>query len=619
MFLQHTPGGRLFGSIALSVIALSSLTHAQDVDFSFVQGIGGPLEENAAGIALDSSGNLYVSGFFQDTTDFDPGAGVVDRTSAGAYDGFIGKYDPSGALLWVHSFGSTSFDYCFGVAVDAAGNAFVTGTFIGTVDFDPGAGDASVTAVSAFSEAFVLKLDTDGNFGWVKVITGPRSEIGISIALDSNDNLYSFGQFSDTPDFDPNGGTFPLTAVNTSDLYVQKLDSDGNFLWAVGVAGRIRDFGRFIALDGSDNLYATASFTGTVDFDPGAGNLDLTSAGANDAFLWKLDPAGALVWAHAFGDAGEDDGFSVALDTFGNVFAAGTYQGTVDFDPSGSTVSLDSFSARSIYVTKFSPVGALSWAGGFTGMDDGFAYGMTVDSSGGPIVVGSFEGTGDFDPALATAANATSIGDEDFYMTKLDAAGNWKWTEQRGTVGRELGGTIITDGAGTLFTTGLYANTLDFDTSVAATNLTAVGGFDTFIMKQVPKAGAAITSNPTPGDIFRNQPLSLIAPAGFSNYVWKRNGLVLAENAPRITGVLAQTLEFDPVLIGDEAVYTVTYDDGTGTILESPPYTLVTAAAPAGLSASGLVSLGIFAALLAMVGIRRLHVRTANESDAPAR
>jgi hypothetical protein len=610
MFLQHTPGGRLFASFALILIALSSVTHAQDVDFSFVQGIGGPLEENAAGIALDPSGNLYVSGFFQGTTDFDPGAGVANRTSAGAYDGFVGKYDPSGALLWVHSFGSTSFDYCFGSEVDTSGNVFVTGTFIGTVDFDPGAGNASVTAVSAFSEAFVLKLDSDGNFGWVKVITGPRSEIGISIALDSGDNIYSFGQFSDTPDFDPNGGTFPLTAVSVSDLYVQKLDAAGNLLWAVAVEGRIRDFGRFIALDAGDNLYATASFTGTTDFDPGPGVLNMASAGANDAFLWKLDQAGALVWAHAFGDVGEDDGLSVALDASGNVFAAGSYQGTVDFDPSGSTVNLDSFSARSIYVTKFSPAGSLSWAGGFTGMNDGFAYGMTVDSSGGPIVVGSFEGTGDFDPASATAANATSIGDEDFYMTKLDAAGNWKWTEQRGTVGRELGGTIITDGAGTLFTTGLFANTLDFDTSGAATNLTAVGSFDTFIMKQVPKAGAAITSNPTPGDIFRSQPLSLIAPAGFSNYVWKRNGLVLAENAPRITGTLAQTLEFDPVLIGDEAVYTVTYDDGTGTILESPAYTLVTAAAPASVPAASTIALGAIMVTLTLLGLRRLRGAT---------
>lgn len=609
MVTQRCGVYKTFVCALILIGGMHSAVSAQDVAFEFVQGLGGTLEENASGVALDGAGNIYLSGFFEGTTDFDPGAGSVTRTSAGMYDGFVAKYDSAGALQWVHSFGSTNVDYCFGLKADAGGNVYVTGTFLGTVDFDPGAGDASVTAVSAFSEAFVLKLDTDGNFVWVKIISGPRSEIGISLELDGAGNIYTFGQFGNTPDFDPGAGVFNLTSVNPSDLYVQKLDSAGNFDWAVGIAGTIRDFGRFLAVEPSGDLFVTASFQGTVDVDPGAGVVSYVSAGGNDAFLLKLDASGAYQWAHRFGDAGEDDGLSVAIDSAGNVIAAGTYQGTVDFDPLAGVVNLDSFSARSIYVAKYSPIGAFDWAGGFTGMDDGFAYGLTVDSSDGVIVVGSFEGTADFDPASATAASATSIGDEDFYMTKLTSAGTWKWTEQRGTLGRELGGTIITDGAGSLFTTGLYSNTLDFDTSASATNLTAVGSFDTFIMKQVPKTGAAITSNPTPGDIFRNQDLSLIAPAGFSQYVWKRNGLVMNENAPRITGTRGASLEFSPVLQNDEAVYTVTYDDGTGTILESPAYTLVTAAAPAGLPVAGTLGLLMATGMVGLSGWRVLGRR----------
>lgn len=580
---------------------------AQDVDFGYVRGIGGTSDENASGIARDSLGNSLVGGYFQGTPDFDPGAGTTAIASAGQYDGFIGKYDPDGNLIWVHTFGDVDFDYIFGVAVDSADNVYVTGTFLGTVDFDPGPGTQNVTAPSFFSEAFILKLDSDGNFLWVKLITGAGSEIGFAITLDPSDNIYSMGQFTGTADFDPGPGTDNIASLSGNDLYIQKLDSAGNYLWAATVDGEVRDFGRFLSLDSAGAVYLSAGFQGTVDFDPGVGVDNRTSAGDSDIFIWKLDAGGNLVWVHTLGGANDDDGASVAVDSADNVIIAGSYQGTVDFDPGAGTSNLSSISTYSLFVLKLTSGGAYTWAGAFTGMDDGFAYGMTVDNFDEILVVGSFEGTADFDPG-AGGAIATSAGDEDFYITKLDGAGAWKWTEQRGTVGRDVGATIIHDGAGSFLITGIFSNTLDFDTSASTTSLTAVGSFDTFFMKLVPKMGGVITSVPTPGNIYDNDPLTLIAPAGFSSYVWKRNGVVLNDSGARISGTNSQMVDYAPVLLADQGTFTVTYDDGTGSIVESAPYDLVVLVSTA-LPASRLVGLGLLTLFLGLAGLWALRYR----------
>ena len=585
------------------MLVVGTTAGAQDVDFAFVRGIGGAVEENASSIALDSLGNIYVAGYFQGTADFDPGAGTTAIASAGQYDGFVAKYDATGALIWVHTFGSTDFDYLFGVKVDSAGNVYTVGTFLGTVDFDPGPGTQNVTATGLFSEAFVLKLDTDGNFVWVAPTVGPRSEIGYTIELDSSGNVYTMGQFSDTPDFDPGVGTATLTAVNPSDLYVLKLDSDGNYQWVVSVAGEVRDFGRYMCIDASGNLYLTAGFQGTVDFDPGAGVTNLTSAGDSDIFIWKLDSAGNLVYVHGLGSANDDDGLSLDVDNAGNLVVAGSFQGTVDFDPGAGTSNIASVSTYSLFVLKLTSAGAYVWSGAFTGMDDGFTYGLVTDALGDIIVAGSFQGTADFDPG-AGGAIATSAGGEDFYLTKLDSAGAWKWTEQRGTADRDVGATVITDGAGSLYITGLYSNTLDFDTSPATNSLTAVGSFDTFFLKLAPKTGGVITSNPTPGSIIENDPVTLIAPAGFSNYVWKRDGVVMSDSGPRITGTATQMLQYSPVYLADQATFTVTYDDGTGTIVESQPYVLTVTPSGA-MPVGGAFVLGALAAGLLIAGARR--------------
>ena len=138
------------------------------------------------------------------------------------------------------------------------------------------------------------------------------------------------GRFRPQPGF---GGIFNLTSEGNRDVFVQKLNTSGNFLWAKAFGGISGDGGNTIAVDASGNVYTVRYFAETVDFDPGLGIFNLTSVGEEDCFIQKLDASGIFLWAKAFGGDDTEKIFSITLDASGNVYTTGHFQGTVDFDP----------------------------------------------------------------------------------------------------------------------------------------------------------------------------------------------------------------------------------------------------------------------------------------------
>jgi hypothetical protein len=138
-----------------------------------------------------------------------------------------------------------------------------------------------------------------GDFVWAKRMGGTNRDIGYSITTDASGGVYTTGVFEGTVDFDPGEGTFNLTSVGSTDIFVSKLDSNGNFIWAKRLGGTGLDAGNDIALDTSGNIYTTGFFHGTADFDPGAGIFNLTSVvdyyPYSDIFVSKLDNNGNFV------------------------------------------------------------------------------------------------------------------------------------------------------------------------------------------------------------------------------------------------------------------------------------------------------------------------------------
>ena len=260
-------------------------------------------------------------------------------------------------LEWAKSMGGTSgtsSESAYSIAIDASGNVYTTGHFEGTVDFDPGAGVSNLTSAAGYQDIFISKLDANGNFVWAKRMGGTSYDIAYSIAIDAAGNVYTTGHFFETADFDPGAGVSNLTSAGSWDIFISKLDANGNFVWAKRMGGTSPDEANSIAIDASGNAYTTGFFNETVDFDPGAGVSNLTSAGEADIFISKLDANGNFVWAKRMGGTSVDKATSIAIDAAGNVYTTGYFYGTVDFDPGAGVSNLTSAGQVDIFISKLS-------------------------------------------------------------------------------------------------------------------------------------------------------------------------------------------------------------------------------------------------------------------------
>ena len=238
-------------------------------------------------IKVDVSGNVYTTGFFRGSVDFDPGAGTTNITSVGSGDIFVHKMNASGDFLWVKTFGNTLNDEGRSLALDVSGNVIITGIFNNKVDFDPGPGEFNLIEVG-LEDVFILKLTPSGNFVWAKSIGGNSLTTVRSITTDASGNVFTLGNFQGTVDFDPGTGTANMTTLGSWDVYIQKLNPMGNFLWAQTFGGNDNDLSSSIAVDKSGNIYTTGNFYGTADFDPGPGVTNRTPVALSDIFIHKM-------------------------------------------------------------------------------------------------------------------------------------------------------------------------------------------------------------------------------------------------------------------------------------------------------------------------------------------
>lgn len=380
---------------------------------------GGTLNEQGLAIAVDSAGNVYTTGEYSGTVDFDPGPGTYSLGNAGSTDVFISKLDADGNFAWARRIGSSGGDQGLGIAVDSSGNVVTTGRFINTVDFDPDPVAEHKLSAAGNSDIFISKLDAAGKFVWARRMGSSEVDAGFGVAIGPDDSIYTTGTFVGTVDFDPGPGTYSLVSSG-QDVFVSQLDAAGNFVQAVRMGGSGSDQGNGIDVDSAGNVYVTGSFNGSnADFDPGPDVFTLVSNGVQDAFVTKLDAAMALVWARQFGGAGTDIGNGIAVDGAGNVYATGRFSGTVDFDPGSGTFNLVSAGGNEVFVSKLDSQGHFVLAKQLGGTSNDAGLGIATDGTVGHVyVTGSFEGTADFDPGSGTH-NLVSAGSLDAFVWKL--------------------------------------------------------------------------------------------------------------------------------------------------------------------------------------------------------
>ncbi|MBK9401416.1 MAG: SBBP repeat-containing protein [Bacteroidetes bacterium] len=343
------------------------------------------------GIATDPQNNVYTGGYFHATADFDPAPGnTFNLTSAGSADFFLTKSDAAGNFVWAKQVGDGGSQGCYDATVDQAGNCYAVGTwfndlflyktnnlgdtlwtrrYAATQFINPGyavttdaAGNVYITGyhwgLNLFpnqgnTDVFIIKYDTDGNLLWAKTMGGPNQDFGNSLAVDDSGNVYTFGFFNSTVDFNPGFGasdTFFLTSAGARDVFVSKLDAGGNFVWARRAGGTGNDTSSEIVLDDLGFIYVAGGFAGTSSY----GNITLTSFGNADAFIAKMDPAGNFIWAKQFGGTGADGCKGLAVDVAGNIYLSGNFNDTADFNPETGVYNLISAGFTDVFVLKLS-------------------------------------------------------------------------------------------------------------------------------------------------------------------------------------------------------------------------------------------------------------------------
>ena len=363
-------------------------------------------------ISLDAGGNIYATGQFAGTVDFDPSVATATLSSLGSNnDVFLAKYDQNGNYLWAGVIGNSSnADAGTALALDNFNNIYLSGLFSGIVDFDFSPGTTTLSSVPGSSNMFLAKYSSNGNFLWADGFDAPsfNNDIINSVAIATSGNVYVTGSIDVITDFDPS----PTTTVNlgaSPGMFVAKYDKNGNYKWAKDIPSAE---GKSLVLDGNDNIFISGDSGFGADFNPGPATNTVTFFGSTDIFIAKYDSLGNYIWAGSMGGNGYDYGNSIHLSG-NNLFLTGTYYYQSDFDPSVSVAYLNSLHTSTyqcMFLAKYGPcplatstVGALSNVlcfGGSSGSatiiptgGTSYTYSWTPSVSTGSIASGLSIGT----------------------------------------------------------------------------------------------------------------------------------------------------------------------------------------------------------------------------------
>jgi hypothetical protein len=387
--------------------------------------IGGIIDDYGTAIAVDGSGNAYVTGYTS-STDYDVTPGAFQTTNGGIRDVFVTKLNATGtALVYSTYLGGSGEDYGYGIAVDGSGNAYVTGyTWSTDYDVTPGAFQTTKsTTILSERDVFVTKLNATGTaLVYSTYLGGSDSDYGYAIAVDGSGNAYVTGYTLST-DYDVTPGAFQTTKGGGGDVFVTKLNATGTALvYSTYIGGSGSDRGNAIAVDGSGNAYVTGE-TNSTNYDVTPGAFQTTNGGGWDVFVTKLNAAGTtLVYSSYIGGSGSDRGNAIAVDGSGNAYVTGeTYSTDYDVTPGAlqTTKSTTNSSETDVFVTKLNATGtALVYSTYIGGSDNDVGYAIAVDGSGYAYVTGYTRST-DYDVTPGAFQTTYGGGGGDVFVTKV--------------------------------------------------------------------------------------------------------------------------------------------------------------------------------------------------------
>lgn len=476
-------------STILFFFSVMAGSFAQTVKLDWVNAMPGNSYDVCRAIVLDDDNNVYATGFYSTTVDFDPGPGIANLSSVNAEDIFLAKYAPDGSLVWAKSIGDFRYQAANAIALDSARNIYITGIFFGTTDFDPGPGVANLVS-NGNEDIFVCKYDRFGNFIWARSFGGPTNEFCNSIKLDKAGNIYFNGYFENVADFDPGPGTYNLTSTGAADIFICKISPFGNLIWARSIGGPLADAAFSIGLDEQNNVYSTGFFWSTADFDPGPGTFNLTSPASGDGFILKLDANGNFIKAGRMGGSSRVRCISLKLDETGHMYVTGQFDGDAEFDINGGGAVISSaIDDEDLFIAKYDLDFNLAWVKHITGSSYQKVFALETDANQDIYFTGHYHGTVDFDPGPGELL-LTAEGDPDIFVVKFNKDGELSWLAKATGPFYGSGYALQVDKENNVIVGGTFEGTIDFDSGPDEYKLSSAGESEIFLKKlrQCPDA-----------------------------------------------------------------------------------------------------------------------------------
>ncbi|WP_276135070.1 T9SS type A sorting domain-containing protein [Polluticoccus soli] len=524
--------------LLIPIVLQAGLCNAQAFDWA--KQIGGTGAGEVAAITTDAKGNILAVGNFQGTADMDPGPGVTNLVSAGDRDAFIIKLDANGNLLWARQLGSTGRDRALKVKTDTAGNVVVIGSFIGSVDLDPGPGSSIyISGLSGtIEDVFVLKLDAAGNTIWhgIRQVTNSGSQVhDADLKLDAAGDIYACHSWGD--------------ATATDRVIIEKAPGNTGFTsWSTminaGSSSGDAMMNANLAVDTGGNIFVAGEFSGQAKFDQGGSTYLQGQFGT--AYVMKLDNGGGFKWVQLFGSptAGISRAYDITTDAAGDILVAGRFLDEIDFDPGLGVHLENSNSISKCYILKLTNAGNFSWVrhwGETVAINN--AFGIATDAAGAVYATGYFRDSCTFGSAPNAVSFKTDINTKyEAYVTKFNNSGNFEWAQHMGggLGDTAIGNAITVTGMGAVYAAGRFVSTANFNVGGAtAFNLASAGASDGFIYKVAgcPAVDKSVLSNG----------FTLMANATGASYQW-----INCSTKAAIAGATAKT--FTPAVTGSYAV-----------------------------------------------------------------
>jgi hypothetical protein len=480
-------------AIMQATLLFAATPPATAADLLWSSYLGGSDLEHGGSLAIDSTGNAWVTGTTE-STDFPTIGGFQTDLNGSPYhsDAYIAKIAPSGELVWATYLGGSGVENSRAIAVDSTGNVWVTG-WTASRDFPMTDPSTSVHG----SEVFVAKITPSGELACANTIRGNGADWAETIAIDSTGNAWVAGRTRST-DF-PTPGGFDSTYSGDGDnwnAFIARFNEEATLEWASLLGGSANSEAFGIVCDTSGNAWVTGT-TASSDF-PTPGGSGMTPGGTyylGDAFLAKITPWGTLAFATCFGGGDGEWGGSIAIDSTGNLWITGMTWSTDLPTPGGFQTSYsgpaydpeveddgDSFVAR------FAPSGDLAWASylGGSGPDEG--YSIATDAAGNAWVMGHTT-SNDF----PTPGGAKPVGRAGCSVSKITPSGALAWTGYLGGTHDDWGDSVALDSTGNVWVTG-QTNSPDFPMP---------GGFQTSLNGQFDSFVAEFSA-----DVFALSPVS---------------------------------------------------------------------------------------------------------------